>query len=71
VPRLVQQLRSEVDLAWQRWKATPEGSQSTDTRFGEAYSSVPGGKALLEACKSRCLNHIATTQPGPVSVSCS
>ena len=59
------------DEAWKKWKATPEGSKSTDTRFGELYSTVPGGKDLLDKCKLRCLTHIDTTQPSPVSVSCS
>lgn len=59
-----------VDAAWKSWKATPEGSKSSDTRFGEVYSAVPGGKDLLERCKARCLTHIATTQPTPVAVTC-
>ncbi len=59
-----------VDALWRKWKATPRGAKSKDTRFGEVYSWVPGGKATLNECKDRCLRHIASTQPKPVTISC-
>jgi hypothetical protein len=62
---------AKVDEVWKKWKASPEGVKSTDTKFGELYSSVPGGKEVLETCQASCLNHVQTTQPSPVSVTCS
>ncbi|MFO0570727.1 MAG: hypothetical protein U0263_34140 [Polyangiaceae bacterium] len=59
-----------IDAALVRWKATPEGAKSTDTRFGDVYSNLPGGRELLERCKTRCLGQVNAEQPSPVTVSC-
>lgn len=62
---------SAIDAVYKSWKATPEGARSTDTRFGDVYSNMPGGRELLERCKARCLAHVNGTQPTPVTLSCS
>ena len=60
-----------IDRTWRAWKATPKGAASKDSRFGEVHSWVPGGKALLDQCKERCLQHIRTASPNPVAMTCS
>ena len=48
-----------LDQAHRTWKATPEGSASKDSRFGEMYN-VPGGSQMLQQCKARCQGKIST-----------
>lgn len=59
----------EIDSKYTAWKSTPKGQASKDSRFGDIYSWMPGGKAMLLACKERCQRHI-NSDPSAVKVSC-
>ncbi len=57
-----------LDAMHRAWKATPQGSRSKDTKFGEFYS-MPNGRNALHSCKARCLA-AASTGKATIAVTC-